>query len=61
MNDKITLEFTREELRTVFFACQKQIADLTILADAKPTMESSLREEITELSIIVNRLSAASH
>jgi hypothetical protein len=61
MNDKITIELTREELRTVFFACHKQISDLTILANAKPAMEESLREEIAALSTILNRLSATSH
>jgi hypothetical protein len=61
MNDKIAIELTREELRTVFFACHKQISDLTTLADTKPTMEESLREEIASLFTIVERLSAASH
>jgi hypothetical protein len=60
MNDKIAIELTREELRTLFFACHKQIADLSTLADAKPTMEESLREEATSLFAIIERLSAAS-
>lgn len=60
MNDKIAIQLTREELRTLFFACHKQIVDLSTLADAKPTMEESLREEVTALSTIVERLFTAS-